>query len=266
MMTVNPNFTGEDYEFVAGHIMGLRAWQVDAEGRLVGVTFPAIWKPGENVSKCYQDRRAGVCPMSFEQGHIKDPCEYGNCDTVYHYRDEHNYERDCSCGFWAYNEHSFSADGAIVGVVKGWGKTTVGPKGFRCEKAEIMALSRAGASRSLWRRLQELYPDVEFYEERDDMVEDFPEVCKQYGEVGEDFWEQTKQIVNVRAPNGMTFASGGHLTLGNIQLSVDPSQSSRNQISGTLQSGKATTFSLPPPVPPEGVREPEKKPRRFKLW
>lgn len=262
----NPAFMGDDYEFVAGHVMGLRSWQADAEGRLVGVTYPAIWKPGENVSECYADPQVGKCPSSTAtEWYNEKHCDYGNCDGVWHYRDEHHYDRNCNCGYWAYNEKNFSPDGTITGVIKGYGKTTIGPRGFRCEKAEVMALSRSAMTMSLWLRLKKLYPDVEFYEERDAMIEDFPEVCKSFGEVGEDFWEQKKEIQNIRA------MAGGFVTFGSLSVSMDPSMPNQAMrlVTGQSATGKTVVnggvLSIPnalipePPKPPRGIRE-KKKP------
>jgi hypothetical protein len=56
---------------------------------------------------------------------------------------------DCACGFWAYtngsndyyNGSSFCyGDGLVAGIVKGYGRCVVGPRGFRAEKCELVAL------------------------------------------------------------------------------------------------------------------------------
>lgn len=51
-------------------------------------------------------------------------------------------DRDCGCGFWAYWRLGDQqvAQPHIPALVKGYGKVIQGPKGFRCETAEILAL------------------------------------------------------------------------------------------------------------------------------
>lgn len=78
---------------------------------------------------------------------------------------------NCTCGFYAYNSREndqHSQAQFVGGVIKGYGRTLIGPKGFRCEKAEIVALidpTRGGKRNSAERRerlklLQHVYPDV----------------------------------------------------------------------------------------------------------
>lgn len=60
----------------------------------------------------------------------------------------------CTCGFYAYNNqeslirNSYTNDSAVFGLIKGYGKVTIGTKGFRAEKADIVALSRPVGFRS----------------------------------------------------------------------------------------------------------------------
>jgi hypothetical protein len=56
-------------------------------------------------------------------------------------------EPGCTCGFYAYlrgcNDYLERAEGVqplIGGVIRGWGRTVVGTRGFRTERAEILAL------------------------------------------------------------------------------------------------------------------------------
>jgi hypothetical protein len=48
----------------------------------------------------------------------------------------------CRCGFYAYHVKRDGGDfsGAVDGIVEGYGVVTVGSKGFRCQKARILAL------------------------------------------------------------------------------------------------------------------------------
>ena len=54
---------------------------------------------------------------------------------------------DCTCGFYAYTSpkalyaNSTGGSPEVFGIIKGYGKATMGTKGFRIEKAEIVALT-----------------------------------------------------------------------------------------------------------------------------
>lgn len=162
------------YGFAAGDVRGTRAWKVDRLGRLTGCTYPQIWRPGENLAECKR-RRENLAPIPapFTYGSIagtgSTQCAAGlpgcNCmggitpggylssslnlgglyprETVPYPCD--GMDPECGCGFYAYQEGSNDyykpSDGKPVGgVVRGYGKTVLGTRGFRAEKAEILAL------------------------------------------------------------------------------------------------------------------------------
>lgn len=228
------DFAGHEYDFAAGSLKGLRGWNMDKFGRLHGVTHEEVWRPGENVSICKQERQI-ACPKknlreearkASEAGRAKvekkkrkgrdpirqewleanrDPSGYwpavacGDPACVngrYHIVGSgHRFDPDCRCGFWAYDEAGFRALGTVVGVIEGYGKTTVGTKGFRCEKARIVAISCENGegvrhSRSMLARLAALYPDVAFVENLDALIDEHSEVLRTWPEVGDDFWLQ----------------------------------------------------------------------------
>lgn len=99
-------------DFAAGSVKGLRSWRVDKYGRLSGQTVSRVWRPGENVSECadgYEGHRA---------------------------------EANCGCGFWAYYaDQDRQFDKGVTGVIEGYGVVNLGTKGFRAEKARIVALA-----------------------------------------------------------------------------------------------------------------------------
>jgi hypothetical protein len=100
----------DEIEFAMGSVTGVRDWKVDEYGRLRGISYDAIWRPGENQAKC------GSEPADIEESH--------------------------GCGFWAYYASTGRAHtGQVTGVIEGYGKTTLGSKGFRCEKAKVVALA-----------------------------------------------------------------------------------------------------------------------------
>lgn len=51
----------------------------------------------------------------------------------------------CTCGFYAYysaenqDQDPYRATAIVTGLIRGYGRTIIGEKGFRCEKAEIIA-------------------------------------------------------------------------------------------------------------------------------
>jgi hypothetical protein len=74
---------------------------------------------------------------------------------------------NCSCGFYAYTDpKSHEIDGYypaspyVLGVIKGTGRTLVGTRGFRCEKAEIIALLDPPDDPRRKQLLENVYRDV----------------------------------------------------------------------------------------------------------
>lgn len=121
-------FDGAD--LVAGTALGYRWWSLKAPllhlspsgaaedwkpGLLRGAKD--FWKPGINLAQCLQHQH------SFEE--------------IPH--------DACADGFWAYweiQQHDLGAAGSlpVIGVVRASGQVIVGPRGFRAQKAEIIAL------------------------------------------------------------------------------------------------------------------------------
>jgi hypothetical protein len=84
----------------------------------------------------------------------------------------------------------------VLGVIKGTGRTLIGTKGFRCEKAEIVALRdpmRGGKKQAEWReeqseKLRRVYPDIPLLGSRAELLE-FAPVQAALPEPGTDeFW------------------------------------------------------------------------------
>lgn len=106
----------KEFDFALGHVTGVRGFKQDSLGRLIGVSRPRVFRPGVNQAKC------------------------PSCKT--------KELADCACGYYAYfqqEEYGKKADnsfygGTIGGIIKGHGRTVVGTKGFRAEKAELLGL------------------------------------------------------------------------------------------------------------------------------
>lgn len=146
-----------DRPFVAGSLIGLRSFAVDSLGRLTGVTHREVFKPGENVGVCQKpDAPYGFDPT----GAMLRP---GRARAMYHYafditatapgvaqiparkveKPEHKVGKlDCTCGFHAYFDgtNTYDGEGRLTGIVEGYGTVTVGTRGYRAEKARLVAL------------------------------------------------------------------------------------------------------------------------------
>lgn len=227
------DFAGTEHDFAAGSLKGLRSWVMDAKGRLRGVTHDDIWLPGENVARC-RATKSVPCPSLAEKktladdaveakpkkkgkkkaqtsgtsysisftmtdpwtqrnvAHCSDKTCYGGVHRV---PSGHDFDFGCQCGFWAYDEAGFQNHGRIVGLIEGFGRTTVGTKGFRSEKARIVALAKhadgtSELTMSEQVRLAQLYPTVEFFENVEEMVTAHPEALRTWPDVDEAFWQQ----------------------------------------------------------------------------
>jgi hypothetical protein len=130
-----PGFSGRDLPLAAGSVTGVRLWHVDmtsaqavangtgapVEGLLTGV-FGGVWRRGENVALC-------------GGGEESPPCHPGLVPAP-----------GCGCGFWAYwaLRYAWRCDyywrGDVIGVIQGYGRTTIGTRGCRCGKARILGL------------------------------------------------------------------------------------------------------------------------------
>jgi len=135
-------FDGKNWDFAAGTIRGIRGWNLDRRGRLVGTwNQDFIWKPETHL---------GVCPyhsFSRMRAVVKN-------ERLWSFSDEVDstpapvtpeIEPSCSCGLYAYTDFE-SFDNAygtlpVHGIVEGYGKTVVGEYGFRASSARIVALA-----------------------------------------------------------------------------------------------------------------------------
>lgn len=165
-------------EFALGSIIGQRAWRVNADGVLYGVSHAQNWLPGENVAQCDTYPPDKVVPRKAEN----ESYELYN-KRVQAWKSDHEMI-GCSHGFYAYtdsdNDYYYSHDPVLVGVVEGYGETLIGTNGFRCMKARILAVS-VTPFKGVWalepfviERLRRNYPGVAFFESRLAMWSEFP--------------------------------------------------------------------------------------------
>jgi hypothetical protein len=125
---LSSNEYSDDKPLVAGSLRGYRFWHVNATG-LHAINAGYTWQPGLNHAMC--NKVTTVC------GEIAN----------------HKFEPKCTCGFYAryspddladlaYGSISLSTDHLVIGVVEGTGTIARGTRGFRAEKAEILAIAR----------------------------------------------------------------------------------------------------------------------------
>lgn len=128
-----------DRPLVAGTVTGIRYWTTHGDGRgLRPIVQGGCWTPGENEAVCHNYfHRLAMLPTVPNQTR----CGLGQ------YGDDLVPSQGCDCGFYAYFDPSaepplIAVNRLVRGVVDGYGRVIVGPRGFRAEKARIVALSR----------------------------------------------------------------------------------------------------------------------------
>lgn len=144
--TPDPRFSGK--EFAASSVKGARSFRIDALGRLTGVAYMKVWKPGENLYECLAEtpHKDGKYP-------------------------------DCRCGFYGYYEGSndFHEGGYASAVVEGYGDAVIGTSGFRSTKARILALTINDAvPAALARLVRRNYSEIPMFESFSRMLSEFP--------------------------------------------------------------------------------------------
>jgi hypothetical protein len=142
-----------------GSARGRRSFYLDENGVLRGVTYRAPWVDGENVAECMVTRQ--VDPMAplrntwcsssmppyttsgvaFDADASKPPevqqgYEWDRCDGL---------DPECGCGFYAYHSgdvyYATAGPGCRVqGIIEAYGRMVLGTKGYRAQKARIVAI------------------------------------------------------------------------------------------------------------------------------
>jgi len=131
-----------DRPLYTGTLTGIRSFKVDDYGRLTAVNYPGVWTPGENVATCRSDAIGSIWSPLVSMMRISvetAPAEKKEAEGPKHQVASHS----CGCGFYAYYDrrHNPHHDkGQVLGLVEGYGVMTVGSRGFRAEKARIVAL------------------------------------------------------------------------------------------------------------------------------
>lgn len=150
------------YGFAVGTVVGLRSFSVDHLGRLTGVSILQVWLPGDNESACKKPSDGGYYSTALQTlyGQLWPsftlryatapspgvevtgyPQEQLKVDPKPVVTPPHELAT-CSCGFYAYfgDSNDYGSRTTLTGVVEAFGKVTIGTRGFRAEKARIVAL------------------------------------------------------------------------------------------------------------------------------
>ncbi len=136
-MAIN-GFEG-DFELSLGSVVGVRAFKIDWLGRLVGVSQDdKVFTPEVNTAECYRCQLKRLA--------------------------------DCECGFYGYfsgQDNQYMRGNPVGAIIEGTGKTVIGTKGFRTEKAKLLALFPLGGkknrARGPVRITRNLYPTAEWF-------------------------------------------------------------------------------------------------------
>ncbi|KTR95374.1 hypothetical protein NS220_06125 [Microbacterium testaceum] len=158
-------FDGHEREFAAGVVTGTRSFDVDKLGRLIGVAFATVWRPGENIARCMQRPD----PMAYLTG--REPGKLREASRAPHSL------ADCPHGFYGYYEGSndYYEPGRVMAVVEAYGETVIGTRGFRASKARIVAMHiPSDISVGTRRLVTRNYPDVPLFDSFSAMVAEFP--------------------------------------------------------------------------------------------
>lgn len=150
-----------DRQFHVGSLVGLRAFSVDALGRLSGPAQGGIFTPEVNEAACNTDPYLAAMQA---QLNLIESRMYGLAEVERKGRNKKRKGGDlntaavqpreatrpqhtlgglgCKCGFYAYFDgmNDYMRTGRIAAVVEGFGTYTLGTRGFRTSKARLLAL------------------------------------------------------------------------------------------------------------------------------
>lgn len=154
----NDNTCSGSPPLVLGAARGRRAFYLDEDGWLRGVTYRWPWRDGENVAECMVTEAVFTAALSipmrqsptapFVMGGVifeADPnvpakpiqgYKWARCDGM---------DPECACGFYAYhNGTSRYATGGVgcrvTAIVETYGRVILGTEGMRAEKARILGV------------------------------------------------------------------------------------------------------------------------------
>lgn len=159
-------------EHTASPIMGFRTWDINQHFEPDGTQtiVPGLYPVGVGVGKWGPTINQARCAINADS--VSRPPEHGPTP-----------ELACSCGFYAFNAIPDPGDayGPVWGIIEAAGRIIMCKRGFRAERARIIALSPRPFElfhdgRALqWRHdigkmIAQNYPDVKLYDDWHDMA------------------------------------------------------------------------------------------------
>ncbi len=156
---------------VMGGARGRRAFYLDGDGWMRGVTYRYPWVDGENVAECMVTKKVNVMAKNMPSTlwGVYAPYDVGGVrfhdDPTVPPELGHGYEWDrcgglapeCACGFYAYHDghtqYAMSGPGCRVqAVIEAYGRVVLGTLGYRAEKARILGVVKPPESEAARRR------------------------------------------------------------------------------------------------------------------
>jgi hypothetical protein len=202
------HFGNTEAELVADTIYGFRAWTSgpgivygslmsgysQRDGLFRSLTARHAWVPGWQKAHCLFDcRKTAKFHKLFGDEKYRVPM------------------KSCSCGFYAYHNpaHAGGLRGEPFGVIEAKGKVLLGSLGFRAEEARIVALHRPRftGNRDWWEKVEQQFPDVKIYRNKEKMLKDYTNPYSDYKPVRKP-WNQRPLIWLITALSYLFFFLG----------------------------------------------------------
>lgn len=177
-------FDGKQAEFAAGVVTGTRSFEIDRLGRLTGVSYRTVWRPGENEAKCLERDNVSTF-ITGTSGRLQESP-----------RSAHSLA-ECAHGFYGYYEGSndYYAEGRVMAVIEAYGEAVIGTRGFRAAKARIVALHVPAELPLTTRKLVlRNYAGIPTFDSFEAMVAEFPADDAGHGispDTDPDFWTRS---------------------------------------------------------------------------
>jgi hypothetical protein len=137
-----------DRQLEATGFYGFRWWRFESGGELRSPLRTFVrWTPGMNTARCFASRR--LLPWRVEENQHHDDAPNGHCTCgIYGLHDLPKEQSSPSIArsWWHATSGSGGRDGFVLGVVEGWGRSSVGPQWWRSEFARVRALYGATPS------------------------------------------------------------------------------------------------------------------------
>lgn len=168
-------FSNTDWELVIEPVRGERGFGIDSDSKkLTGLTHSDYeFEDGLNQAWCGPRKMRSRSLNSTMQRLLA--LSYGletSASVVPHnaFTDKAHRMQDHHCGFWAYfanADDKYTVGSQVNGIIEGQGKTVIGEKGFRAEKAKVVALYPLKAAKNEWwrRAYRMLFPSREWFSE-----------------------------------------------------------------------------------------------------